>query len=383
MIRIRGACVGLPASLALAAGSFGQVRGAPGIINVGHLPGGEPQTQAFGISADGAVVVGGSRGDYLQAFRWTAAGGIVGLGDLPGGSALSSARGASADGSVVVGYSSTTGGNSEAFRWSAGGGMVGLGTLGGTTGSGATGVSADGSVVAGYSGSAQGEQAFRWTVSGGMVGLGDLPGGSFRSQGNAISADGSTVVGWGTVASDRMRAFRWTASSGLVDLGLVPGLTQVQSQAFAVSADGSVVVGYVSDSSQGNRRAFRWDPASGMTALPYPGPGFITAAYGVSADGRVIVGSWTNPIQRSTAAAWINGDLLSIPALLVGMGVSLEGWILESAQAVSADGLVVAGYGTYQGVMSGWVAVIPSPGTLGVLVAPLVLRRRRRCSDER
>ena len=38
-----------------------------------------------------------------EAFRWTQATGMVGLGDLPGGSFNSIAWGVSADGSVVVG----------------------------------------------------------------------------------------------------------------------------------------------------------------------------------------------------------------------------------------------------------------------------------------
>ncbi|MCH7603269.1 MAG: hypothetical protein IIB54_10920, partial [Planctomycetes bacterium] len=53
-----------------------------------------------------------------------------GLGDLPGGSISSGAWGVSADGSVVVGVSSSTSGQ-EAFRWTSGGGMVGLGDLAG------------------------------------------------------------------------------------------------------------------------------------------------------------------------------------------------------------------------------------------------------------
>ncbi|MFN9671471.1 MAG: hypothetical protein ACK552_02380, partial [Microcystis sp.] len=123
-----------------------------------------------------------------------------GLGDLPGGSFSSEAYGVSANGSVVVGYSSSSAG-SQAFRWTQGTGMVGLGDLlGGGFFSRSRGVSADGSVVVGEgnssAGAIGGNEAFRWTQATGMVGLGDLPGGRFKSSANGVSADGSVVVGY-------------------------------------------------------------------------------------------------------------------------------------------------------------------------------------------
>ncbi len=76
---------------------------------LGDLPGGTFTSRAYGVSADGAVVVGeGSRADGNDgAFRWTASGGMVDLGDLPGGNFYSRARGVSADGAVVVGDSNS------------------------------------------------------------------------------------------------------------------------------------------------------------------------------------------------------------------------------------------------------------------------------------
>jgi uncharacterized membrane protein len=49
----------------------------------------------------------------------------------------------------------------------------------------------------------------RWTRTEGMVSLGDLAGGIVNSRSNAVSADGSVVVG--NSYSDKGReAFRWT-----------------------------------------------------------------------------------------------------------------------------------------------------------------------------
>jgi probable HAF family extracellular repeat protein len=73
-----------------------------------------------------------------------------------------------------------------------------------------------------------------------MVGLGDLPGGNFYSVTNAVSADGSVVVGKSTSASGN-EAFLWTAGGGMVNLDDFPEGNFYKAN--AVSADGSVVVG--------------------------------------------------------------------------------------------------------------------------------------------
>ncbi|MER3474381.1 MAG: hypothetical protein C4335_10200 [Armatimonadota bacterium] len=52
-----------------------------------------------------------------------------------------------------------------------------------------------------------------------LVWLGTLPGG-FESRANALSADGSVVVGMSWVGQFQTRAVRWTPARGLVDLGI-------------------------------------------------------------------------------------------------------------------------------------------------------------------
>jgi probable HAF family extracellular repeat protein len=91
------------------------------------------ESVAYGVSADGAVVVGWAynAAGQRRAFRWTVDGGMQDLGTLPGGRE-SEAYGVSADGSVVVGWAYNAAGQRRAFRWTVDGGMQDLGTLGGS-----------------------------------------------------------------------------------------------------------------------------------------------------------------------------------------------------------------------------------------------------------
>jgi probable HAF family extracellular repeat protein len=111
----------------------------------------------------------------------------------------SEAYGVSADGSVVVGRAANAAGDWHAFRWTASSGMQDLGTLGALV-SCAYGVSADGSVVVGESLN----RAFRWTASRGMEDLSTtyarLTNGSVLIEARAISPDGRYIVGRGSVA---------------------------------------------------------------------------------------------------------------------------------------------------------------------------------------
>jgi len=370
--------------------------GQPFFAGLGDLPGGDFQTGAYGISADGSVVVGyGVTSQGAEAFRWTRADGMVGLGDLPGGGFGGRASGVSADGSVIVGASYSASGW-EAFRWTAGEGMVGLGDLaGGYFESDAHAVSADGSTIVGAGVSDSGPEAFRWTESGGMVGLGALPGGTiYSSEATGVSADGSVIVGQSSSAMGTEEAFRWTEASGLVGLGDLPG-SYSGSRAWGVSSDGAVVVG-------GGRcpgpmwpghEAFRWTTSGGMVGLgDLPGGAFDSEAIAVSADGSVVVGAscsrpflvWPGGFE---AFVWdAEHGMRNLRELLVNeYGLDLSGWTLIAGMGVSADGSTIIGNGRFEYApgqfrSEGWIVHLPEPTSLWFLVAGglLALGRRRR-----
>src|SRR5262245_38224427 len=105
----------------LATGHLALAR-SPSFTALGDLPGGDFQSSATGVSADGSFVVGQSNSPYggEDAFCWTASGGMVRLRDLHDGSYISPYA-LSADGLVVVGY------GGEAKRWTITDGTTSLG----------------------------------------------------------------------------------------------------------------------------------------------------------------------------------------------------------------------------------------------------------------
>jgi len=290
---------------------------------LGFLPGGNTNSVANGVSADGSTVVGESvvsqscSGSSCvgidEAFRWTARGGMTGLGVLPGDNS-SNANAISGDGSTIVGYSQTleetapfniSASQPDVFRWTLGSGLIQLGPSPSQNGLSldlANAISADGSTIVGFgSNNSVGTEAVRWTAGGGMVGLGLVPG-TDASGARGVSSDGSTVVGYsqvvpstGAVGFTGAQAFRWTAGGGMVGLGFLPGTTP--SVANAVSTDGSTVVGF------SGSQAFRWTASRGMAGLGFLPGGSSSFANGVSGNGLTVVGS-TSLWLPNTQFAW-------------------------------------------------------------------------------
>ena len=122
---------------------------------------------------------------------------------------------------------------------------------------------------------------------------------------NAISADGTTVVGQAGSPQTCTEPFIWSEPTGLQLLGhLLP--PSVGGQADDVSDDGSVVVG-VTASALASYEAFHWMAARGIVGLgDLPGGDVLSVALAVSDDGRVVVGQYSpEPSFYSHAAVVI------------------------------------------------------------------------------
>src|SRR5262249_2037406 len=152
--------------------------------------------------------------------------------------------------------------------------------------------SSDGSIIAGnYTfdpGLGDETRPFRWTSSTAAVSLGALYSGAASSDVNAMSADGSIVVGESNNASGQFPPFRWTSSTGIVALPFLAGGTQ--GQASGISADGSVIVGW-SSASGGSQHAVKWIDGSNPIDLGFLPNNFVgasTLAAGVSGDGSIV-----------------------------------------------------------------------------------------------
>ncbi len=218
--------------------------------------------------------------------------------------------------------------------------MVGLGDLpGGTFRSEANGVSSDGSVVVGLSDTSDGLEAFRWTSEKGMVGLGKLLGRDF-SEAKDVSADGSVITGdgWSTIGRE---AFVWTEESGMIGLGFLGDLG-FASSGYGVSDDGKIVVG---SSTIGNaqKEAFLWTEELGMLGLgDFPGGLHRSEAWGVSADGTVVVGYAVSDTTWEAVHWTVGPDMDGLGSMPVGLGI-LPGGNYSNARDVSADGSVIVG----------------------------------------
>lgn len=246
-------------------------------------------------SEDCATIAGDGPG---VGNRWTAE---EGWRDVAIGSLISfQAEAVSAAGDVLVGWEVQNGDGHLPARWTANGGGFALDIREGE----ARGVSADGAISVGV---VLG-QPVRWVVGDVTQPLGTLdPQGVYPwGEANAISADGSVVVGSSTTGDLATHAFRWTETVGMEDLGAIEDSPNHDSEALSVSRDGRLIVGAASThlDLDGGAEAWIWDASRGMRSLKSVleterGSDLtgweLQQANDVSFDGRVVVGNALDP----------------------------------------------------------------------------------------
>ena len=248
--------------------------------------------------------------------------------------------GVSASGAVVTGAIESGGG----FYWMPTTGVVYIG------GEVADAVSGDGSTIVGTAAGASGShQAAIWLRASEWRLLGSFTPGAASCDASLSSAydtsrDGRVVVGLAWNGCNLAHAFRWEESTGMVDLG--SSVAGQASLADGVSADGTTVVGYQEDAT-GFRRGARW--VDGRQEL-FPGPdGFVGQARGANSDGSIAVGricspASTGPANPNYQSAWVwtrqdGTQCLRAPALRPSPGPPIN----VEANATSDDGRVIGG----------------------------------------
>ncbi|HYE63760.1 MAG TPA: hypothetical protein VD997_17340 [Phycisphaerales bacterium] len=352
------------AALLLAAGAFAQ----SSITEIPVLPG-YTQSTAFGVSADGSMVVGisapGTNPELVSnpvPMIWTLAGGSQ---LLPGSSTQPNPSGycyaVSGDGSKVAGRL----GPANIYRWTTAG-IESLPTVPGTTMSIALGISRDGNSIVGHSLNSP-TKPYIWTPAGGTVVLG---GGDTGGTARAVNADGTVVAG-GLLINFQTFATRWVDN--------VSHAFELNGASYAVSGDGLTIVGHITPPG-GLGRATRW-VFSDLTASPpvatnlgtVPGPSPETRrslAQGVTDDGQTVVGFALRYVEGGTpttypraAFIWTESTgMVELGTHLAGLGVNMTGWELREAKAISPDGQFIVGTGIHNGQVRGFLARIATGG---------------------
>jgi probable HAF family extracellular repeat protein len=199
-------------------------------------------------------------------------------------------------------------------------------------------VSADGRTVVGYGTITDpllglGPRAVRWTRGGGLESIGVIGFGFFGSRASGVSGDGTLIAG-----VSGAQGFRWSSPGPMSPVGLLPGASTAWAR--AVSANGSIVVG---DSGNGVTsvafRALSGGPLEPLGSLS--GGDGSSSATDVSADGSVIVGQASSALGTE-AFRWTGAAGMTGLGLLPGAGAG----DVSRAASVSADGWVAVGVGT-------------------------------------
>jgi len=198
--------------------------------------------------------------------------------------------------------------------------------------------------------------AFRWTAMEGMSRL-QVNHPENASRANAISADGTTIVGWNDADNGGRNGVIWQDG---IPLELVDGSGGPVGEALAVSSDGSVVVGSgYFNASTGESEAWRWTAATGVQSIGCLSDGFScgpASAFAVSDDGNVVLGDSGFGFSREATIWTSEGGIERISDYATAHGVTVPAlWELKSGGGVSADGKTLAGWGLSPGGLDSWI----------------------------
>lgn len=259
---------------------------------------------------------------------WTLLGGIAGSSD----GSKSSAWAISNNGDVVGGLGWVNAGTAHGILWNETDGVIDLGSTVTERSTRVNALSADGSVVAGWQDGTTGFRQGAVWVDGVQTLIFDQDGIEVSEAGD-ISADGSWVVG-----GNGFEAYRWNADEGLHYISHPNSGMWYRGSSTAISADGSTVVGFYRSwpGPPTLGEGFIWTEATGrvelneyVTSLGMDDLGItFSLPLGISDDGSFIIG-------MGISGANVVGFLIQLPvapenndcenAIALACGDSVEG----------------------------------------------------------
>lgn len=355
---------------------------APHFRALGDLQGGFFDSRAYAVSDDGTRIVGssdaGAEGSLPCA--WSPVAGPLSLPLPEEFNAAAYAFGISGDGATVVGTALL--GQPPKTRYSA---LHWEGTADPVSHDAALtppsqldDASYDGTILVGtdffgfdFDPAFWSGRALLWHVELGVTYLPDLgPGPGFypNTAAFAISNDGTIIVGTADDSIAGVQAVRWIVDKeniSVASLGFVPGGSQ-PAAARALNDDGSVIVGHCFTA--GGFVPFRWTEQDGMVNLGSPPPERpSSSATVVSGDGRIVLGadvSGPYPYFDETGRAWMwdaaHGMRDFKSYLQNEQGLALNNWLITHPTDMTPDGRTVVGIGINpNGAVESWAITIP------------------------
>lgn len=345
---------------------------------------------------------------------------FITLGASQGRNTISHATKVSDDGRTVVGWSSPFGGEVP-FRWTRNNGFSDIDISIGGSNFTAQALSRSGVYIGGSYNSPTGVLGYVHAFSSGSSNsVPDLPGGSVSTFIGSVDdtsvAFGYSAVGFASNGQSLRRAISWSAETGVE---LVP-LPTTQDESFSsvvtggllddgrvlisansgrwwygastgferieeidgmqfrdVTPDARLIVGAAADPTTLSGEPSYWTADEGIRFLPRL-PGSVSGqAVATSADASLIVG-----VLGVTDVVWIDqGTPITVFDYAQSFGIDMTGWIILSANDVSADGRVIVGTARHASWelfrVEAFVLTIPAPGAIGALCFGIILTARR------
>lgn len=331
-------------------------------IDLGGMSGVSNWTEARAVSADGSTVTGIAAIDgNPAAFRWTDAEGLVILPSLSlpdTVDSFSESWDISADGGGIVGmiYSTTTYGyQMNAVHWFAGGGVESFPADGDAH---ASAIAGDGLTVAGTVYSPGGGSYAALFDAGGSTsfGLNSSDGYQYPTVAG-LTGDGGKALLNAHNSFNVWISYLYDFNSDTYEFLGSPD-ADIETRGEAISANGLYVVGARQTTLYGQHIAFLW---SGGEFQDIGSFGSYATAFAVADDGQTVVGQSSN-----AAFIWTpqQGIRYLESVLIQDYNVNLNGYILNSAVDISADGRTIVGTGTApSGETHAWLVRLDAGGS--------------------